>query len=241
MAQHCPGGVTIISFGLHLVAGHFACAHRISPAWHRHALHGSKFQVSLFYEKTNIETKTRINFMFNRFASFSISNWQTWYVFPSTVHIDLASAIGGQCGQHSPGLVFWNSGAHSSTGHVLRRQIDVPFIQVHVEQISGAKRFPSAWKPFPNIHLPGNWVIIRFSLHRGQHSPGVLICFDGGHCSTGQAFFIHVSFLFEHEHFRHGSSLSVTSLPSYTIWPFNLQPANEREKKKGKLKRRANN
>lgn len=64
----------------------------------------------------------------------------------------------------------------------------------------------------------------RFSLHFGQHSPGILTCFERGHCKTGQAFFVHVKRLFEHEHFTQGSSLSCTSRPFDTICPFRWQP-----------------
>lgn len=87
------------------------------------------------------------------------------------------------------------------------------------------------------MQRPGNGFIVRFSLHFGQHSPGNLICFDGGHCSTGHAFLTHVKRRLEHEHFRHGSSLSVTSRPSCTVWPLRLHPKIERKNEKLKKKK----
>lgn len=86
---------------------------------------------------------------------------------------------------------------------------------------------------FPRIHIGEPLVISsRRSPHRGQHSPGVRICFVSGHCSTGQDFLVQVSLWPAQVHLTHGSSLSVAS-PS-TFWPFSWHPASEMGRERAK-------
>lgn len=61
----------------------------------------------------------------------------------------------------------------------------------------------------------------------GQHSPGKLAVALAGHCKTGQARFEQMRFPSKQRQVKQGSSVVVTSLPSGTNWPLNLQSGKQ--------------
>jgi len=147
------------------------------------------------------------------------------YVRPLTVHVDLLSKMGGQCGQQLPGVDTCLSGGHSRTGHAFRRQTDVALAHEHWVQGSGRNVLPAGctWKPSRQPPFGGS-MRYRLPTHCLQHSPGTRVMFFCGQCSTGHACFEQVIRAPLQRHFKQGSSGIPTSLFSVTSCPFIRQP-----------------